>query len=900
MTRAREGDPMRRSPILRSLIALAALAVAAPTGADDTKSPVVARVRAELARYYETEAPDPLWSEAAARAAAGDRAKAGYLRALLEQARLDADQQPRGDRTRDLHRPIIAALENGGAPEALPVIAWLLDHAGAADVQAGAAAALVKLSGSRVRELALKPHANALVARRALEELGRRGVAIEAAELRPLCHHHRESLRQAARALARKLGHPEPGAFQASKALAPLKKALLPRIQALILDPPPAGAPFVEARIRFEKGRSEPRVVERVVRGWLLSKTGAAFELLSPFGWQESIPRRRDRRSWSVTLSSLSAEQEVARVMALRAPIGDEGLSKTDRLLEELQRRGQLSERGMLSREFEREGFSAYELMLGLWLIQSGREELAARLWLPLLDNLRSDEELFELARDHFGKVYGYQMLSAFAGDRDYERALTMARAINARLPGSRFSEYALALAEQLPRRSGDFTDLALPTRQGWRALRRRSLSRAQRIQYLCDRLRLLNAFQQKEPEGVDLSQAQFAEPVGISRDAAWSRGKARTRVINPYRQLTGPRRRGLGLRIADIPTLAPYLKEDWLVPSIGFWRDFHPSRGLWTTRELLAQIINRVAHQRLIDPAALKDASEEEVATEIEAVIAWAREHSGAREPELLMAALERELEKKERELEKEEREFEKGGWAAIEEQAEALAELKVKRAVPVFERFLDLASTDAFHRRAIIALTAQIHRPAGARLARRFLDSEHATLRVQAALTLFEAGDRELARPILARLLGEAKAEDVFETDISDAAVLLLREGSAESIAAARGVFEGSCLLSLNDGGRPAVCRVFARQGFVEPYLFYRRALQAGELTLNKQRVGLAQLTGELIEEFAWDSRRVRAIARRHYPEPERVWAEERPEVVVELNSWLDDRVRVLGSRR
>ena len=65
-------------------------------------------------------------------------------------------------------------------------------------------------------------------------------------------------------------------------------------------------------------------------------------------------------------------------------------------------------------------------------------------------------------------------------------------------------------------------------------------LSRAEQIDYLCGRLRLLNCFQLGQPGGWVPGETQYAEPCGLSDDAAWGLRHGKTEVINPYSELTG------------------------------------------------------------------------------------------------------------------------------------------------------------------------------------------------------------------------------------------------------------------------------------------------------------------------------------------------------------------------
>src|SRR5262249_59352794 len=90
-------------------------------------------------------------------------------------------------------------------------------------------------------------------------------------------------------------------------------------------------------------------------------------------------------------------------------------------------------------------------------------------------------------------------------------------------------------------RRKGaeDLTKIKPPTPQEWVGLKKK-LSRAEQIIYLAERMRLLNCFQMGQPGGYSLTQGQFAEPSGLSRNAAWGLGRGETKVINPYLELVG------------------------------------------------------------------------------------------------------------------------------------------------------------------------------------------------------------------------------------------------------------------------------------------------------------------------------------------------------------------------
>ena len=206
------------------------------------------------------------------------------------------------------------------------------------------------------------------------------------------------------------------------------------------------------------------------------------------------------------------------------------------------------------------------------------------------------------ILRNELGKNYGYQMLVAFAGDRDYARTERLAKTLATHYPETVFHHYAVRLAEELPERRDDFVTLKLPTPAEWAEMKKK-LTRTEQIDFLCRRYRLLNYFQAMQPGGYFPGATQYAEPCGMAHNASWGLGKGKTEVINPETELEGSRRRhddkpphGLGLTLKDVPQLSKYLRDDWLIPTVTFWRDFHPNRTLGSTRPMVAALINNIA----------------------------------------------------------------------------------------------------------------------------------------------------------------------------------------------------------------------------------------------------------------------------------------------------------------
>jgi hypothetical protein len=487
--------------------------------------------------------------------------------------------------------------------------------------------------------------------------------------------------------------------------------------------------------------------------------------------------------------------------------------------------------------------------------------------------------------RVRLGDVYGYQMLIAFVGDRDYVKALRLAKLVAEHFDNTPPHDDAVRLAKQLPKRSDDFSKLRLPTAKEWADLKTK-LNRTEQIDYLCQRLRLLNCFQMSQPGGFAYSETQYAEPCGLSGDAAWGMEKGKTEVINPVVELAGPidgfRRtdekgpRGLELTTADIPQLASYLRDDWYILAVSFWRDFHPARNMHDTRELLATLINQTAKRNLCDAKAMAGMSDTERAKYIEGIAGWARDNKGKGETALLLEALEQGL-------------IAKNGWQSVQGQADKLIELKVKAAVPILVRFLDAKSTQPYDLAKILESCRKLDPAAVKDVARRMLSRDSLDLQTEAALTLYEAAERKEALAAFARVAADARCVEVSGHRLLPALKALLDDGSAESRAAAVKLCANAKLhQSHNEYVHGRLLRQLGEAGFAEPFQFYQKmlAVEGNKLdgTVYGQPVAVV-FGNEITQHFAPHDPEVQAIVREHAKPADRV---------PELKKWLEEKVK------
>jgi hypothetical protein len=793
--------------------------------------------------------------------------------------------------SRDVRKMVAQGLPRKSPPaELLPLLKWYLEKEPTDAPLGPVIEVLAKLDGDDVDALraavALKPHENALVAANALVQIIARKKQLPVEKLLLVCQHHRTVIRNTARGLYRQQEGKEPPPFDVSKTLhGEAFTKLMDQVQALMPDLPGEKSELVNLvnrfidRAGFERDRSS-------TMGWLVRKDEESARIYTPYGRFFELADRVETNLYSNEPLPDGSHSLQVTTQLLIIPNRVEFLVRD---VAETRKRGEainlLSERGVLTDQSRGQGATLYEAILGVWLYKTKRDELAAQILFPALESSFRDEQFVHLVRLQVGELAGQRMLVAFVGKRDYREALEQAGLINKLYPDSVFHGYAKRLADELPRRADDFKTFKLPTLAEWTELKRK-LTREQQIDYLCERLRLLNCFQWGQPGGYSLYDQQFAEPCGLSENAAWSLNRGKTSVINPYVELVGDREldgdgmefsKGLGLTPKDVPALARHLRLNWYMPIVSFHRDFSHERHLSRTRPLLFEIINSIAHKDICHIDEAEDLQPAELEKAVERITKWAAENAHKTENQLMWEALQERL-------------AAKALWREIEDRIEKLLRGKETKAYDVMKQLLHDPKSGPRIRADILELYLRYDVDRAKDLALPYLTEDEPALRRAAALVVFKTGDKDLVRGLLGDEL--AKGNGWYA-----AATALLSDKTPESRKQLGRLFTNPQLILAGSEDRAEILAACAKSGLKEPYKFYFQFMDnydkqlrvedsnGKEIATRLLNAPVAELVAhEIVTEFAPEDEMIKAIVKKYPAADDRVLA---------LRRWLQSKL-------
>ncbi len=302
---------------------------------------------------------------------------------------------------------------------------------------------------------------------------------------------------------------------------------------------------------------------------------------------------------------------------------------------------------------------------------------------------------------------------------------------------------------------------------------------------------------------------------------------QGKTEVINPVSELTGQRGffisddnkdRGLHLKVADIPTLVPYLREDWYLLCVSFWRDFHPNRNLGRSRPYFAGWINDLAQHDLCQLAKFEKMAPKEQETHLKKIIAWAEANQGRTDEELLANAVRAEVEKKAK-------------WRDVSDRIDALVKIRSPNALGFVEHYLRQHDDDGYYLPDILAYVQTLNPKKATEWSKKFLDHKSGRLRMQCAMTLFDAGDKDVALPVLAEMLKKGTSYDIG-AHAEKAVEALLKLDTEPAKEAASGILRNQALRGPRTEGneglnRAAIIPRLERAGYPTGYEVYLELL-------------------------------------------------------------------------
>ena len=415
------------------------------------------------------------------------------------------------------------------------------------------------------------------------------------------CQHHVGPVRQAARQLLQNMGGKKQPDFDPVAAMK--SKPVVKIMQDLAKLFGEHFESDLQSLVRIESGGGDEGEEIRL-GGLLVAESKQNFSINNFYGRKRIFdkPSKRDgvnRTGFRTT--KLPPEKLVEQISMLRS--SGAGI--------------ELSEQGKGSGQFEGPSAGIFEFALAHWLYRHNKIELASKVFLPAVETLSKDSEVAERIKQRLGVNIGYEMLIEFVGQRDYKKTERLANEIVNSFPRSPFKTTAKNLLMELPERQNDFKTFVLPTTKEWKQIKHKQ-SRQEFIDYLCVRLRILNCYQQSQPGSVAWDSAQFLEQQGLGYFAAWGEWREGTKAINPFAELMNE------VRPADVPFIAPHLRENWFCLSVGFWRDFHRSRQLQSTRQLVVKVINKAGGETLIDERSFGEWQDEDLEREVKKLIDW------------------------------------------------------------------------------------------------------------------------------------------------------------------------------------------------------------------------------------------------------------------------------------
>lgn len=256
-----------------------------------------------------------------------------------------------------------------------------------------------------------------------------------------------------------------------------------------------------------------------------------------------------------------------------------------------------------------------------LWLEEKKHHSLADK-----LGQLYLTEDYRNQIINDFAALYFDEMLREFCLYRNYERAMVYGEFLSRQIFASFKSfEIARELTRQMQNRVDDFVTLNLPDSNTWINYKNKH-SREEQIDFLLQRLKLLNCVQNGQPAGISYlapqSSCNFFEVNGLNENFWESNSLS---VVNPVRELIN-----LQISPLEVKQVVPYLLSEDYIPSYTYHRDFFPERTLHKVSWVVADIVFKTTQQQFLKVREFDTMTLKQKEGVVENILKWCDSQNG------------------------------------------------------------------------------------------------------------------------------------------------------------------------------------------------------------------------------------------------------------------------------
>ncbi len=466
-------------------------------------------------------------------------------------------------------------------------------------------------------QLVTNLHSNEEITINAIEEISNRNLLSLSSQINLLQKHYREKIRNAAYLCAEKFGIPQMRP-RIIETVTPWIISQYENINSQLLTQIPLDVPLVKVISEIPIPKHEILILNYT--GWIITEDSDFYTLL-------------DYSAQTI---------EIEKKYAIVSPISLIEVANEILNIEDLP----FNERWGIVRQHAFDWAIPY-FTVAATCFKNNLNDEAAALILKRINGTIDDSVFTYLVRNSFGNLYYNELLYSFSFERDYEKSIILAKHLSKpEFYDFPYRKTVLELAEQLKNRNDDFVELRLPSKTSWDSLKQ-SLKRDEQIEYLAERLRLLNCIQWSQPGGISYMSDQYSVPIVSFLDqkqpksnfpSGFNQEKTQGyEVMNPYEELIN-----MGLRVKDLKPFVPYLANSDYILGYSFFRDFRPQRTLHKVNWVVSNIILNSIGKEFLDLSTFDALDTATKQNEIKKIIEWCDENQYKSHEELTRSILE------------------------------------------------------------------------------------------------------------------------------------------------------------------------------------------------------------------------------------------------------------------